>query len=237
MNSDATIIDRIVNGVLTQLSAKGHRVASERPTPSISVSREATPSDSGTGETIIGDRVVTADVIAIAGRSHSRLIVDKRAIVTPAAWDLAKEKRIEIVRGNEDGLAAHLKRAAKPELLSNSAHSLMIVVRSTDAVERLWDDLKSSWRRELLGCPDDAAELATSAVCRGESDSVVILAEQTHRAACLANRNERAKAVAICDGSDVRSIRNQLRANIWCLDPTGRSWFELRNTLKAISEN
>src|SRR5690606_12225821 len=113
----------------------------------------------------------------------------------------------------------------------------LIVVHSTDAVERVWEDIRNSWRRELLGCPDDAATQAISAICRGETSTVAILATQTHRAACLANRNEQVKAVAIRDAGDVRTIRKQLRTNVWCLDPTGRSWFELRTLLRAITHN
>ena len=103
-------------------------------------------------------------------------------------------------------------------------------------MERLWSDLQGAWRRELLGCPDDAAKLAISAIARGETNTAVILAAQTHRAACLANRNEAVKAVAIRDAADVPVVRKQLRANVWCGDPSGRSWFELRNLMRAISK-
>jgi hypothetical protein len=65
----------------------------------------------------------------------------------------------------------------------------------------------------------------------------VILAEQTHRAACLANRHERVKAVAVRDAGEMRAIRKQLRANTWCIDPSGRSWFELRSRLKSITDD
>ena len=113
----------------------------------------------------------------------------------------------------------------------------MIIVQNTDAIDRLWNDLSSTWRRELLGCPDDAAKLATSAVCRGETSTIVIFAEQAHRAACLANRNDRVKAVAIHDAGEVRTIKNQLRANVWCLNPTDRTWFQLKNLLRAITDS
>ena len=37
------------------------------------------------------------------------------------------------------------------------------------------------------------------------------------------------------DAGEVRTIKQQLRANVWCIDPTGRTWFELRNLLRSIS--
>jgi hypothetical protein len=79
----------------------------------------------------------------------------------------------------------------------------------------------------LLGCPDDAAKLAISAVCRGEADRVVIFAAQHHRAAALSNRNAAVKAVAVSSFDDLRGALEQLRANVLCLDPTNRSDFEV----------
>jgi hypothetical protein len=43
------------------------------------------------------------------------------------------------------------------------------------------------------------------------------------------------KAVAIRDAAEVHAVKRQLRANVWCLDPSGRTYFELRNVLKAIA--
>jgi hypothetical protein len=57
-----------------------------------------------------------------------------------------------------------------------------------------------------------------------------------HRAACLANRNAAVKAVAVRDASDVRQVRKQLRANVWCVDPENKRWFELRNLMRAIEK-
>jgi hypothetical protein len=90
-------------------------------------------------------------------------------------------------------------------------------------------------RKELLSCPDDAATFAISELSRGGFDGAIVFAKQTHRAACLANRHSAVKAVAVRDAAEVQAIRRQLRANVWCLDPSGKTYFELRNILKAIA--
>lgn len=244
MNIDPQTIDRIVAGVLNQLSAGGDgapvgfttetrrhggRAAQE-------VSREALPSVNESGGTTIDADVVTADVLLEHLGSGSTIVVPQRAIVTPAAWDVARAHDIEILRNGDrfHGSAAHLKWAAKPTA-NTSLRALMIIVRFTDALGRLCDDLDGQWRRELSGCSDDAAALAVSSICRGDASRVVIFAAQSHRAACLANRNERVKAVAIHTAGDVPSVRSQLRANVWCIDPADRSWFELRNLVRAVA--
>jgi hypothetical protein len=110
----------------------------------------------------------------------------------------------------------------------------LLVVRNTPSVDQLWTDLNGRWKRELLGCPDDAAKLAIGAICRGETSTVVVLAEQTHRAACLCNRNDKVKAAAVTDTADIKAVRKQLRANVWCVDPGQRSYFELKNLFREI---
>ena len=229
MNLDSTTVDRIVAGVLNQLAGVGDATA-------VASRRDDVVADgNGDSGAVLGVDVVTADVLVGALDGDMRVIVDETAIVTPAAWDAARERGVEVLRRP---FAGHLKCPAKPGSApskSGVSRPLMAVVRNTEALDRLWDELRSNWRRELLDCPDDAAALATSAICRGETDTVVILAEQLHRAACLANRNARIKAVAVRDVGDVRQVRRQLRANAWCLDPTNLSWFELRNLFRAVA--
>lgn len=239
MNVDVQTIDRIVAGVLHQLGADGdhapagftsetrrHGGGAEHPD-----SREASPK-AGEGDSIvITANIVTANILEEV-QGESGVSVSQRAIITPAAWDIARERGIAITRG-ENSHATPVKFAA--EHVEKCAGSpLLVGVRHTDAVGRLWDDLQETWQRELVGCPDDAVSLAISAICRGETSVVVILAEEVHRAACLANRNERIKAVAVRDAGEVKSVRSEMGANVWCIDPRGRSWFELRNLFRAV---
>jgi hypothetical protein len=254
MPLDPQTIDRIVAGVLQQISTNrnGPPVGGAAETPrrggdvEQSFSREASPSATGAGQAVLTSNVVTAEMLIAAQTGGSRIVVSERAIVTPAAWDAAREHGIEIARQSPRAKSRGYEPAGGDQSNQrervDATHGawpvglapLLVVVKSTEAVERLRDDLRGRWRRELLGCVDEAAALAVSAICRGETATVVVFAEQTHRAACLANRNERVKGVAIADASDVRAVRMQLRANVWCVDPAGRSWFELRNLLRTI---
>jgi hypothetical protein len=233
MNIDSSTIDRIVTGVLNQLAGGADGAAS-------GVTAEA-PSRRGRAEKVtITESVVTAQVLLAHVDSDGRIAIPDRAIVTPAAWDAARERGVEIVRTattaakRGDAMTVPAKEQGKS---AGVGLPQLLVVHSTDALERVWENIRDGWRRELLGCPDDAAALAMSAICRGETSTVVILATQTHRAACLANRNEQVKSVAIRDAGDVRAARKQLRANVWCLDPVGRSWFELRTLLRTVTDN
>lgn len=113
-------------------------------------------------------------------------------------------------------------------------NGLAIVVRHTAALEQTLSVRDGSWQRELMSCPDDAAKLAISEISRGGARAIVILAEQVHRAACLANRHGRVKAVAVRDAGEIKEIQKQLRANVWCINPESRSFFELKMLLQQI---
>ena len=230
MSADSALIDEIVRGVLVQLGGTGLRA--DAKVPAATVVAPATDV-----YVQISERIVTAGVLNERVNGSRVVVVGPKALVTPAAWDLVRERNLTLRRGDSQ-LQASDGGGTKSlsVVVSTKLSPLLIVVRNSDAVERLWTDLQGKWRRELLGCPDDAAKLAIAELSRGGASSVVILAEQTHRAACLANRNDAVKAVAVRDAADVPVVRKQLRANVWCVDPSGRSWFELKNLLRAIDQ-
>ena len=218
MNLNPTTIDRIVANVLSQLSP------SENNTSSKVVNGENPVPDSVTR---LSEAVITAELLQPI--QSDSIEVSTTAIITPAAFDLIRERRLKI------GKAKVSSNSTNSTNKDVSAKKLSIaIVRHTEAVDRALEDLDPH-NQELVSCPDDAAKFAISEICRGEAATVLIFAEQLHRAACLANRNTKVKAVIVHDQGDVAAIRKQLRANVWCLDPTDRSYFELRNVLKAIN--
>lgn len=215
-------IDRIVANVLSQLGAP-----------------VAAPLQKPVGDSqgvVVDAAVVTAELLESAPLG-AVVTVGAKAIVTPAAWDAAQQRKIQVRRhetGRAKPAAARSKEAAASPPTSTALQPVLIVIRNAGCMDQLWEELSGTWRRELLGCPDDAAKLAQSILCRGEAGTVVILAEQTHRAACLANRNDRVKAVAIGHPAEVRTVKRQLKANVWCVDPTGRSFFEMKKLLSDV---
>jgi len=228
MSLSSEAIDRIVANVLNQLSAPAAIV----PAPRTAAADAAIPATPIT----LSQAVVTADLLE-ALPIQSRVLVRPRAIITPAAQDSIKLRQLQVQRGEArsgDQATASSATGTPTDIKSLVSPPLLIVVRSTQSVERLWEGLAGHWKREWLGCPDDAAKLAIGEIARGGASTVLILTEQTYRAACLANRHEKAKAVAIQDVSEVKVIRKQIRANVWCVDPANRSFFELKNLFQQI---
>jgi hypothetical protein len=219
---DEAMIERIVGDVLKQLGAPSGDARADATFGRVPAGRTPSVPDSA----VLSDRVITADLLAERVNGAAVVTVGLNSLVTPAAHDFLRARGLTLRRAQDKPNSNHEPMAPLPPLL--------IVVRSTPAVDRLWQDLQATWKRELLGCPDHAAKLAISAITRGEASPVVILAEQTHRATCLANRNEKVKAVAVAEVSCVMAVRKQLRANVWCIDPSHRNWFELRRIASEV---
>jgi len=232
MSLSAKTIDRIVENVLNQIGAKGTASTVPPPfSPPRPVSQTAPIS-----QVSLPAAVVTAELIQAVPES-SLVAVRPRAIITPAAWDAIRQRDIRLERGIAESTASHSANShssASVTAQSDVSTPLLIIVHRTPAVRQLEAQLDGNWKREMKGCPDDAAKLAISELSRGAVPGVVIMAEQSHRAACLSNRHEQVKAVAIHDAGEVKIIRKQLRANVWCINPQNRSYFELRNLIQQI---
>lgn len=209
MHLDTATIQRIVGDVLMELSALA---AAPRAVPSVSEQSSTV----GFSETVITaslleDRLNGSETISIAGR----------ALLTPAAQDLIRERSVSVVRVTEAAEQENFRSATK-----------LIVVTPHPATDEL---LRSSVAtRELAGSTDEAAKLAISAVCRGEAERVLILTDKPHQAACQANRNDRVRAAVAADAGDVRGIGPEFSVNVWCVNPSSRSTFELTRLGKAI---
>ncbi|HEX6984734.1 MAG TPA: hypothetical protein VF170_05125 [Planctomycetaceae bacterium] len=239
---DDALLESIVAGVLDRLRGPSAPVAkddeasegrqppapskSEIRNPKSEVSRPGAGAPRSPEPRLLADRVITEAVLEANLNGSKAVRFTPKAVLTPSARDYLKTNGIEW---------AYATRTAGDRKPASGRTRAAIVVRSTPAVERVVADLLPGSRRELLGCPDDAAKLAIAEIARGGFAEAVIFAEQSHRAACLANRHEAVKAVVVRDATDVAAIRKQLRANVWCLDPTGRGYFELRNLVKAIT--
>lgn len=219
MTLTAETIDRIVANVLGQLG-----------TAEKSASTPA-QSDNTTDDAIeLADSVVTAALLEPM-TPGARIVVGRKSIITPSASDIVRERRLNIQRINDqDSLGRGRQRGSSTGCRLSAA-----IVQYPETLQQAIQEI-SPQTQELFGCPDDAAKFAISEICRGAADRVLVLAEQAHRAACLANRNGKVKAVCVQDSGDIKAARTQLRVNTWCINPTGRSYYEFKNIFRVILE-
>ncbi len=177
----------------------------------------------------IRDGVITAALLEERGIISGPIVFGRKSVLTPSAREFLATRKLDWRR-------ADLERTRSRRHASSKW--LAIVTRSTPAVAAALDligkDSGTEWKRELTGCHREAASRATSALCRGECDAVVIFTGKPEAAVCRANRNPNVRGAAVVTVARIKSLKEQLGANLFAIDPTERSAFELRNLLREL---
>jgi hypothetical protein len=256
--NDERLIDRIVAGVLEQLGTQTETVPpnasggvgrtdcqSVRETSLKRAGNEHSASGDGSdglairptnraaaaetdGQLVLDDKVITGDLLETRINGRHRLVIGPNTVLTPSARDFLRSREIEWSRADKSDTQRPAGQVWKA-----------IVVQPTPAVESALAEATRTaavrWERELVATAPEAASMAVSVLCRVEAAGVVVFAEAAEAVACLANRNRRVRAAAINDLRHVESVRETLGANLFCVDPRGRSHFEVRNILKQAT--
>lgn len=212
------LVEQIVVEVMRHLVAHGRSVAVSEPG-----TLNSQPSTLN-----LSENVITADLLAETSVGKSVVEVSSQAIVTPSARDWLKQNRIELTR-----------RPDAETSTNNQKPDWLLVVQTTGAaVEIVLDDAGRSGApgslRESASDAASAAKLAIAAVERG--GKCVVFSAEPEIVACLANRNEKVRAAVVADAAAVDRVKSGLDGNAFVVDPTGRSFFELRNLLRRIAK-
>lgn len=222
MTQPEEMIDRIVAGVLEQLRAPADAA------PRSSISANSAPAPTPPGKTVeIRDEVVTGTLLEERGVISGPLVFGPKSVLTPSALDFLASRKLDWRRADAGSGAAGPR-----------GKWLAIITRSTPALAAALDlvakDAAAEWTRELTGCHREAARRATSALCRGECDAAVIFTGKPEAAVCRANRNPKVRGAAVVAVARVKSLKEQLGANLFAIDPADRTAFELRNWLREL---
>ena len=231
MNLAGIDIDEIVRNVLKEIQYKSADSSSVSATK-IPVAKAAAKEKAPQSNTVrIEGRVVTADLLSEYRKRSSRIQLDSKAIITPAARDYIKEQGLQIA------MEPQPEQATSQKTESGTGKYLSLVVQSCDALESATASVSrqigSGWNQEIIETTEQAAERAKQEIQSGKCKVVLIFSEKTATAACLVNRNEKLRGVAIRRASDVSDVA-ELNANIVCIPGCGLSFVDYRNILKSV---
>lgn len=221
--TEPDVIDRIVAGVLEQLRLPS--AAAPRPVESSPPPKPIGPTASAIE---ISDGVITGTLLEERGIISGPLVFGRKSVLTPSALEFLATRKLNWRRADSGASGSE----------NASVRWLALVTRSTPAVTAALDliakDTAGQWNRELSGCHREAATRAVGAVCRGECHAAVIITRKPEAAVCRANRNPNVRGAVVVTAARVKAIKAQLGANLFAVDPTDRSAFELRNLLREI---
>jgi len=218
---DQALIDRIVASVLEQL---------QPATPRAMTTAVATPAMKPTA-VALSQAVITADVLSNAVQPGQAVQIGTKSLLTPSAKDWLRQHQIIWQRGSDSvvGQVATSPTMRGQLLLS----SVTPTVRG--AVDSVFRSLPN-WQRQVGGNAKEAAEAAVRAISTAECDRVLITSRDADLVACRANRLATVRAAVAVSADHVRRMEVSLSPNVLVIDPTERSFVELRNLFRACAQ-
>jgi hypothetical protein len=210
--SDSTLIDSVVREVLARLTA------AERPAPTRPSSE--TP---GPAPLVLGPAVISLSTLADRLSGVRRVVVGKKAVVTPAARDLLKQHNITISRSADaTGANRPALAVAVCETSWDPAALVRLVAPLAAGIERL----------AKTGLASVVAELTDTVVKDGRLG--LLLSGKPDVACCLANRRPSVRAAVARDRDEVAQAVRNLGMNLLVVDPARRSLFQLGQMVKQF---
>jgi hypothetical protein len=210
MKHDKALVDQIVRDVMEQL----------RTLP------EARQSSGAAQPIVLHERVITEELLEQQLNGAKRIEVGTNSVLTPSARDFLSQQKIEWQRQSETKSTTRTDWKA-------------IIVQSTSAVTAALNDLEQStgtdWKRVINGTTCEAVSAAVGVICRAEADGVVIFTGKPESVACRASRNLKVRAAVVGDVRRTESVKTEMGVNVFCINPDGTTYIELRNLLRAVT--
>lgn len=234
MNFDAVTIERMVREVLSQTQRPANIRAnataprtSEKLLTVPSVGAPAQEKPASTNVVLVRDRIVTADVLQEIAKPGSKIIVARKAILTPAAQDYLRNSRITLERADASPAESGPSLARWRILVSGVAEH---TIRAVEVVCQQ----RGNVQRELIGSASESVNAAVSAISRAEVAGVLVVTTSPEVVACKANRQPAVRATVVADLASWSRVQPQLKPNVVCVSPQGRSFMELQNLLNKV---
>ena len=231
MTTDTALIDRIVTNVLAQLQP----TVAVRPAPVVaaSVPVPSPANETAAASTVVEliEPVITAGLLQDSVRNTKAVRVGANALLTPAAKDWLNSRNIVLSRNPVTG--GSTAKAGKTVIRRR-----VLVSTVTPAVKSLQATLErehSGWGQELIGRALEAVETAVRLLSTAEAELLLVFSDQADVIACYANRSVKVRAIVATSADQLVGVAKRVGANLLAVDPTGRSFIELRNLLRTAA--
>jgi hypothetical protein len=166
-------------------------------------------------------RLLSADDLRRHLTSQRELVLLPNAILTPLAADELQAKRVRISWQMPAKESASVKKTEWIYAGTTDA----VVVQALAALER---------EGSILTNMDTSPRRLAEAVMKNGSGGGVYFHADVAAACCAANKISGIRAAAVLNTLQVAKAKKSLGANLFAIEMPGRTFFELRQMLKAI---
>ncbi len=228
-------IEEIVQSVLKQIQTQGQNAAIHK-SQSQPESKSRNKPEKLAAEKYLSQAVITADLLAEIVQPGEQVTVAEKAIVTPAAVDYLKEKKIQLERitvsRDEKPGSAMAVPAGKKTWLGLLVETSAVFDAAIKSVQK---NNGTNFVIQKPGSTEEAAKMAISEINRGATSGVFLVTNRVATACCLANRHERIRAVAVNRTADLEAIA-ELNANVICLPERGPGISDYLQILRKVTQ-
>ncbi len=175
------------------------------------------------------DPVITAKLLQDRAATASALRFGPKSLLTPSARDWLHTRKVMWSRESTVTSAAASTATAKRRLLLSTITPTVRTIQSTLSGEL------PAWSCDLVGKPTEAVETVTRLINTAEAELVVVCSDRADLIACYANRSLKVRAAVATSTETLTTTAKSLGANVITFDPTGKSYIELRNILRACA--
>lgn len=226
MNIAAAEIERMVRDVLSRLTAAAPApMLATASSPSLLPSREKVAEGRMRGSLELSGRVIALGDIDGRLAEINHLVVDPKAVVTPAVRDILRQRKITLVRQTA---------GAQSSPVAKRSIAIAVAAARFDAT-RLVDCLRTDGygvqQLAQAGAAAAVRELADEAA-RGGMRALLIV-DEAEAAVIAANRRSGVRAVSGDDPQAVAQAAGAVDANLLVVRPTGKSDYLLRRIVAA----
>ncbi|HTN77373.1 MAG TPA: hypothetical protein VL096_19075 [Pirellulaceae bacterium] len=208
-----------INGIVGEVVRRLTSLGASSPTPVAAKTNQQ--------EVVISDKLVTAETLRGRLTGITAVRVTARALVTPAARDELKQRKIALVRGSEQTPAS--ATVATTNLLAANLESDYRTETLARLVASYGATLEQRPQRDLAQLVATHAQAITRQAARS-----VWFTSQPAYAASLANRHDGVWAVVGHDAETLRQASANMPVNLLVIDPAKKSQTTLRQLLELF---
>ncbi|ADG67579.1 hypothetical protein Plim_1749 [Planctopirus limnophila DSM 3776] len=207
------------------------------------VTAPAVASSLGSSVTLT-EAVITAELLSRLACGAARVFASAKSIVTPAAKDWLRDHHVVLERGLSPANSTLLPKAAG-NASSNKASNpssmaakwVLGVVSATANVKTFLNSTQTAAtvsQVKILGTGTETQEFVSGAIHKAEAHGAILIERSAAKRACDLNRSPAIRAAVVSSLAEVLLTSSDFSPNVYVIDPTLKTFIELRNLVQAI---
>lgn len=218
-----------------------HPVATSVLKPLVAAPAAASPYASSV---TLSEAVITAELLSRQAPGAARVLAPAKSIVTPAAKDWLRDHHVILERGLPPANSMAIPKAAgiapvgkTSNPSSMAAKWVLGVVSATASVKTLLNSTQTAAtvsQVKILGAGAETQEFVSGAIYKAEAHGAILIERSAAKRACDLNRSPAIRAAVVSSLAEVLLTSSDFSPNVYVIDPTLKTFIELRNLVQAI---